>query len=111
MSNFKIFKGLVFVDRLVFVHYPTKEILRSKKRVAQLEQGFVTYKHTKPDLVDNLPKLLFDSMSGLVYQDDALIAFTGKCAKVWGFNPRVEITLRGSIDKRKGFEMFNLDDF
>jgi len=46
----------------------------------------VIYKTTKPDLVDNLMKGLFDAMKGVVFIDDALVCKT-ETEKIYGLVP------------------------
>lgn len=93
-KDFELFKGAVVIERLIFIFPPTAELLGSKKRREAFERGMVTPKITKPDLPDNLKKLPLDALSGLVYEDDARVWQEAKTAKVFGFNPRIEMILR-----------------
>lgn len=107
-KGWQLLEGAVIVERLVFVLPATTAHLASKDRVKALQAGAV-FAHTKrPDLPDNLPKLLFDSLSGLVFKDDALIWGIEHSCKVYGLDPRVEITIRGAIEKNKGFELVDI---
>ena len=45
----------------------------------------------KPD-VDNIIKIILDSLNGLAYKDDARIAACS-CQKFYASNPRVELVL------------------
>lgn len=107
--NFKLFKGAVFIDRLLVVLQPTKQMLGSKERKKQFEQGRGILHTKRPDLPDNLKKLLLDSLSGIVYEDDGLICMEQNTKKVYALNPRIEITLTGEIDPTKGFTFVDLD--
>jgi Holliday junction resolvase RusA-like endonuclease len=58
---------------MAFVEYifpPLKGF--TKKKLAQMEES-ILFKHTKPDVTDNLNKGTFDAMNGIVYIDDSLV--------------------------------------
>jgi len=65
----------------------------SQKVLKQIENGETVYKTTKPD-VDNCLKGLNDSLSGVVWKDDALICKV-MVKKVYGMTPKIEITVNG----------------
>lgn len=51
------------------------------------------HKNTKPDLADNLKKLLFDAMSGIVFYDDARIISEDGVEKYYDGEPRIIVSL------------------
>jgi Holliday junction resolvase RusA-like endonuclease len=75
---------------VTFVFYPPKSF--SKAKIKQLQDGEIIYKDTKPDLVDNLMKGLFDAMAGIVFTNDSRIAAT-KTKKIYGFEPATIIKM------------------
>lgn len=86
-KDFVPFNGPIGVKTL-FVFPPLKGW--SKSKLKDLENGVKIYKDTKPDLVDNLKKLCFDAMSGIVYVDDARVC-KEEGEKIFGFTPRIEL--------------------
>lgn len=88
-EGFKPLTGEVGV-RVRFVFPPLKSF--PKKLQADIEQGKVVYKVSKPDLVDNLMKGLFDAMKGVVFIDDSQVCKT-ESIKVYGPIPCTEIEL------------------
>lgn len=58
-----------------------------KKDVLRVEQGEKIYKPTKPDLPDNLQKIVCDSLAGIVYTNDSRITFM-KVEKYYGTTPK-----------------------
>jgi Holliday junction resolvase RusA-like endonuclease len=62
-----------------------------KRREANLVQP--EFKGSRPD-IDNVEKAVTDAMNGIVYGDDGQIALLQDCMKVWGDEPRIEITVR-----------------
>lgn len=74
--------------KATFIFPPLKSW--SKSMVAKLESGEKVYKPSKPDLTDNLMKGTADSMSGIVYIDDARICKV-ESEKIFGFTPRIEL--------------------
>ena len=97
ISDIKRAEGLSFpldgeikIKELTFVFPPTKSF--SKKKIESLEKGAILYKNTKPDL-DNLEKLAIDSCNKLVWTDDARIVEIGRISKIFGIEPRIEISL------------------
>lgn len=104
-KDFEMFTEWVQVVEYLIVHAPTKTITKHKRKFAWMQIGGLVNKFTKPDLIDNLNKLPFDSMSqkklksGVllngVYSDDCLVYHTKEASKHWGLDPRIEITLIG----------------
>ncbi|HNX37044.1 MAG TPA: RusA family crossover junction endodeoxyribonuclease [Candidatus Cloacimonadota bacterium] len=58
-----------------------------------MERHGKLHKNTKPDLADNLKKLLFDAMSGIVFYDDARICAENQVEKYYGGEPRIILAL------------------
>jgi Holliday junction resolvase RusA-like endonuclease len=85
--------------RAMFVFPPLKTFSKTKMR--QLENGDVIYKHTKPDLTDNLMKGVFDALESIVYVNDSLIAKT-QATKRYGLNPQTEIYIKPIYAQTKG---------
>jgi len=65
----------------------------SKKKRKAIEDGATHYKITKPDLQDNLMKGICDAMESIVYTNDSRICKTTGTEKIYGFKPRIEITI------------------
>jgi Holliday junction resolvase RusA-like endonuclease len=93
--DFKMFSEWVRLERCVFVHEPTKVMLKNKTTLAFLQGGGLVRKTTRPDMLDNLCKFPFDVLTGYVYTDDSLICESGFMGKYYGLNPRIEIDLIG----------------
>jgi Holliday junction resolvase RusA-like endonuclease len=55
------------------------------------------FKSTKPDLPDNLNKLVFDAMKGIVFTDDKLIVGIENCYKYYGLQPKTIIVLERMV--------------
>jgi Holliday junction resolvase RusA-like endonuclease len=93
--DFKMYEKWVRVDRCIFVHAPTKAMLKNKGQLEFLKLGTLFRKTTRPDMLDNLCKFPFDVLTGYVYLDDSLICESGEMGKYYGLNPRIEIDLIG----------------
>lgn len=65
----------------------------TKKEKEFIENGGIIYKDTKPDLTDNLNKGLFDALQGIVYTNDSRIVKIIDSSKIYGKNPRTELTI------------------
>jgi len=102
------YHGAIFVTRLEFVFKVSKNA--PKYMMEDLKAGTKIYfKDTKPDL-DNLEKMVWDSMqaekaekdvvnamTGLVYDNDAQIVSKNGIFKRWGIRPGVIIEMEGYI--------------
>ena len=53
------------------------------------------YKTTKPDITDNLAKMLFDCLEGIVYINDSQICEMYDVKKIYGFQPGIYLTIEG----------------
>lgn len=95
-KGFKPYAGKLAVKRLLYVFPPQKNW--TKKKLKQLEEGAVFYRDVKPDLTDNLNKLLFDSLEGVIYTDDARVVKMDGLEKIYGLVPRIEIEFEPVYD-------------
>lgn len=86
--GFKPFNGPIGA-KVTFVFPPLKSF--SKKKIKALEEGETIYKDTKPDL-DNLKKMLWDALQGVVMVDDSRVCKV-ESKKIYGMVPRTEIEL------------------
>jgi len=84
-------KREVFIERLVYVFPPVRSL--TKTQIAMMKQGLDVYKLTKPDLTDNLNKLLFDALQGLVYKNDSQVVLMKEVKKIYGEIPRTELVI------------------
>ncbi len=96
-NDFKMFLGPVVVESIIFAFAPIKSM--NKRDRILIDSGNIIYKFTKPDLSDNLPKLIFDALEGVVYKNDSQICYIKNTMKIYSLRPRTEIVLRG-IDKK-----------
>lgn len=91
--GFLAFTDTVKVLELCFTFPPLKGF--SKTKLAQLNAGEITLmKTTKPDL-DNLEKMVYDAMEGVVFINDSLIAEKRRIWKKFGNNPGIHVILDG----------------
>jgi Holliday junction resolvase RusA-like endonuclease len=91
--NFKMFTQYVHVVQNHMIFSCLKSF--SKEKIKRIEAGEIIYKNTRPDIIDNLKKMIFDCMSGVVYKDDGIIISEDNVKKYYGIVPRTEIILRG----------------
>lgn len=94
-KDFVPFSEIVFVTKLHFVFAPLKAFHKVKGKMDAIRNGEVFYKTTKPDMPDNLKKLVNDSMSGLVFVDDALIVGEDNVRKYYGVGGCIIIEMKG----------------
>lgn len=92
-KDFIMFTEEVHIVKLEFIFQPLASF--SKKLLQQIEDGsIVKYKCSKPDW-ENTAKLLMDSMSKLVYQDDSLICTVNGLVMKYGITPGIVVKLSG----------------
>jgi len=72
----------------VFIFPPLKGFKKPQK--ALIESGALIPKSTKPDVTDNLPKPVADSLNGIIYSDDHLVVMSAGI-KCFGLKPRTVI--------------------
>ena len=94
-ANFKLFTKWVHVTELTFVFEPLVKHKKIKYKMEHLSNGGYYENTTKPDLTDNLNKLPFDCMSGLVFDEDSRISKMNNVSKVYGLEPKIIIKLEG----------------
>ena len=94
-KGFEMFTKRVHCLKFKIVHPHRKVDESSKAKRVFLESGGLIEKTTNPDLMDNLKKLPYDSMSELIFKDDGLVSVETNCSKWYGLNPRIEIILEG----------------
>lgn len=79
--DFRPFEGVPVRLRVKYVYTPPKSW--PKRDVRALAAGCRFWKITKPDLSDNLNKGLVDALTGVLWRDDALVAYIS-AVKVYG---------------------------
>jgi len=94
-EDFQMFEKKVYIEKLKFCFQPLAAHKRSKKISAFLAFGGEIEKTTKPDLSDNLKKLLFDTFGGVVFKDDSLICKENNVSKVYAITAKIEIEISG----------------
>lgn len=110
MKNNKwfMFKGCVFITRMEFIFQVSKNAPQYMLNDLKNNQ-MIYFKDTAPDL-DNLEKIVWDSMqaekmendvmksyTGLLYENDAQIVSKNGIFKRWGLRPGVIIEMEGYI--------------
>ena len=75
--------------KVLFVFPPLKSWKKQMKD--DFKAGYKIYKDTKPDLHDNLMKMVFDAMEKVVFTNDSRVAKV-ESEKIYGTEPRTEIT-------------------
>ena len=76
---------------LLFVFPPLASMNKATKLA--IKKGEIVYKPTKPDLHDNLAKIVADSMNGVVFVDDSRICKV-ESQKIYGLSPRTEVIIK-----------------
>ena len=92
-ADFKIWVRGVKVLKLTYIFPPLKGF--SKKAMNDIALGRTHYKTTKPDITDNLAKMLFDCLEGIVYINDSQICEMYDVKKIYGFQPGIYLTIEG----------------
>lgn len=85
--GWELWTGAIIVRKLHYLFYPPKDKLKDFVPGVQI---LVT---TKPDLTDNLNKMLFDAMNNIVYVDDKQVAGIEDCYKYYSLEPKTILTL------------------
>ena len=81
----------VYITKLEYRFAPPKSMPKHKLKL--IEEGKVLPKNTKPDLGDNLNKLLFDAMSKVVYFDDSRIVSMANVSKCYAKKSGISVEL------------------
>jgi len=68
----------------------------SKATIESINRGEIVWKESQPDIIDNLKKLVFDSMADIVYTNDGKIVSEDNVKKYYGKVGMILITLKGS---------------
>lgn len=65
-----------------------------KYKIGTIKDGFKIYKETRPDLMDNLSKSLWDCCEGILFLNDSqIVSHKGELCKIYGFKPRIEFEI------------------
>jgi Holliday junction resolvase RusA-like endonuclease len=94
-KDFQIFTEEARITKLHFIYAPLKAFHKIKGRMEQIREGKLFPKTTRPDVCDNLKKLVLDSMSELVYSDDSIIWGEDNVRKFFGTGGCVIIEIEG----------------
>jgi len=86
--GFELWNGPIAVTKLHYIFYPPKTLI---SKVENKELIFVT---KRPDMTDNLNKLVFDSMKNIVYVDDSQVVVMDNLIKYYGLQPKTILTLK-----------------
>jgi Holliday junction resolvase RusA-like endonuclease len=78
------------LEAFIYVTFPVPASYSKKRTEACLSD---IEKHTKKPDLDNVVKLIFDGMNGIVFKDDSQITSI-HATKVYGEVPKVEILVR-----------------
>ena len=90
-TDFIPFTKKLIIKHLHFV-YPIPKSF-NKKQLEAIDRGEIVYKGSKPDLMDNLSKGLFDALNGVLFTDDALIVESNDVKKYYGKIPMTAIEI------------------
>lgn len=93
--TFLPFSKKVAIESLIFYFSPLKTF--TKKIKDAISNGTVIYKVSSPDVLDNLPKLLFDCLNKIIIVDDSKIVRGNNIMKIYSNNPGVFIKLKGEL--------------
>lgn len=93
-KGFVMFTQEVKITKLHFVYAPLKKFQKMKGYMDKIHSGELIPKVTAGDC-DNLMKLCNDSLSELVFKDDALIYHYSNMGKYYGTAGYIEIELTG----------------
>lgn len=90
-NDIKIINGPIRVCKLEYRFAPLKNF--PKKKLKAIKEGEIIYKDTRPDLMDNLNKGLFDALSNVVYKDDSQIVESLLIRKYYSNTPGIYLEL------------------
>jgi len=76
----------IFVTKLHYVFQYPKSFSKAKRQS-------IVYKHTKPDLHDNLNKALFDALEGVVWERDQNVVSMNDVSKYYGPEDKIIIEI------------------
>lgn len=92
--DFVPFQTTAFITKLHFMYPPRKAFQKEKGKMEAIRTGKKFYKNSRPDM-DNLQKLLMDSLSDLVFADDSIIVGIDDMKKYYGIGGCVIIEMKG----------------
>jgi len=81
----------IHVTKLHYVFEYPKSFSKKKR-----EQDTIHYKHTKPDLHDNLNKALFDALEGIIWERDQNVVSMDDVKKYYSTTDQIIIHLKCS---------------
>lgn len=93
-EGFKMFETEVHITKFHCIFPPLKSFHKEKGKMEAIRNGEIFYKNTKPDLIDNLKKLCFDSMDG-VLKNDSIIVTENDTAKYYGVGGCIILEMKG----------------
>lgn len=82
------------VTRLDFVFPAPSGMSKANKQA--IESGLPVFKHTKPDLHDNLCKAVFDALEGVLYDNDSRICELHS-RKIYGNKTGIYLTITDEV--------------
>jgi Holliday junction resolvase RusA-like endonuclease len=94
-EGFIMFENRVHITKMHFLFSPLKGFQKQKGTMERIHNWEIVWKETKPDLPDNLKKLVNDSMSGVVYKDDGIIVSEDNIKKYYGRGGCIIIEMEG----------------
>lgn len=86
--GFDLFTGPILIRRLHYIFAFTKDAEKKSKQYT----GPI-FKTTKPDVPDNLNKMVFDAMEGIVYKNDSQVIGIDNLRKYYGLQPKILLEL------------------
>lgn len=92
-ENFQILNGPIFIRRLDYIFPPLRSF--SQKKYSEIARGRIYHKTTSPDITDNLAKMLFDVMEGIIYLNDSQVCEMASVRKIYGLKPGIYLTIEG----------------
>lgn len=84
------FSDIDMLEMIIHAYYKIPKSASKEKR-KKIESGKIL-PTKKPD-IDNIFKIIADSLNGIAYRDDAQIV-SGICKKYYSVTPRVEVEIR-----------------
>jgi len=101
-QGFQLFNGPVKINKLHYIFPPLKSMKKSEKTF--LQNGGIIYKHTKPDLTDNLQKGLFDALEGILFYNDSQVCIMNNVKKYYGLTPMIILEIE---EMNEGNDLFS----
>lgn len=91
------FADIDMLDLRIIAYY---SIPKSKAKAVRSLMAEGTIRPTKKPDMDNVMKIIADSLNGIAYKDDTQIV-DAQCRKFYSDTPRVEVTIRRAEQRRK----------